>query len=357
MDQHTFIFIPDISGFTDFVGTTEMDHSRHIITELLEIIINADQLGLNVSEIEGDAILSYKRGAIPSKGQILAQCERTFVQFHNHLRRYHSERICRCGACETAINLTLKFVAHTGPVDTIRVKDHEKLHGIDVIKAHRLLKNSVPNREYLLMTNEMIRQSPEEEASSGGWAVYMPGSDRYDSIGDISYSYVALDSLHGRISDPDPMVIPGLGPEKITLRETINAPVDKIYENFTDFEKRVEWNREIRDIILRDEKINKAGAIHTCLVGSTSLDIETLGRLENESRIIYGERVNRFRGLEDILTIFTFDKENDQTVITVELDFKPKSLFSRLFRRLLKKMMIRQTRQGLKTLKRISEQQ
>ena len=56
MENKGLIFIPDISGFTRFVNEMEIDHSRLIIQELLEILINANQLGLVVSEIEGDAI-------------------------------------------------------------------------------------------------------------------------------------------------------------------------------------------------------------------------------------------------------------------------------------------------------------
>ena len=57
MENKGLLFIPDISGFTRFVNETEIDHSRLIIQELLEILINANQIGLEVSEIEGDAIL------------------------------------------------------------------------------------------------------------------------------------------------------------------------------------------------------------------------------------------------------------------------------------------------------------
>ena len=60
-----YFFIPDISGFTRFVNETEIDHSRLIIQELLEILINSNQIGLEVSEIEGDAILFYKFGESP----------------------------------------------------------------------------------------------------------------------------------------------------------------------------------------------------------------------------------------------------------------------------------------------------
>ena len=44
--QPSLIFIPDISGFTEFVNNTEVSHSRHIITELLELIINSNKMGL-----------------------------------------------------------------------------------------------------------------------------------------------------------------------------------------------------------------------------------------------------------------------------------------------------------------------
>ncbi|MEM6380660.1 MAG: DUF2652 domain-containing protein, partial [Bacteroidota bacterium] len=57
---HPVLFIPDISGFTRFVKTTERNHSRHIISELLELLIDENDIGLTVAEIEGDAILFYK---------------------------------------------------------------------------------------------------------------------------------------------------------------------------------------------------------------------------------------------------------------------------------------------------------
>ena len=57
MENKGLLFIPDISGFSRFVSQTEIEHSRLIIQELLETLINANQMGLEVSEVEGDAIL------------------------------------------------------------------------------------------------------------------------------------------------------------------------------------------------------------------------------------------------------------------------------------------------------------
>jgi Protein of unknown function (DUF2652) len=57
VENKGLLFIPDISGFSRFVSQTEIEHSRLIIQELLEILINANQMGLEISEVEGDAIL------------------------------------------------------------------------------------------------------------------------------------------------------------------------------------------------------------------------------------------------------------------------------------------------------------
>ena len=63
MDNKGLVFIPDISGFTNFVTNTEIEHSRHVIQELLELLIDSNPLKLEISEVEGDAILFYKFGA------------------------------------------------------------------------------------------------------------------------------------------------------------------------------------------------------------------------------------------------------------------------------------------------------
>ena len=53
------IFIPDISGFSKFVSNTDIEHSQHIIEELLETLINANEIGLQISEIEGKKIVVF----------------------------------------------------------------------------------------------------------------------------------------------------------------------------------------------------------------------------------------------------------------------------------------------------------
>lgn len=339
------IFVPDISGYTKFVNETEIEHSQHIISELLEIIINSDKLSMKVSEIEGDAVLFYCDNIHDSK-KILEQCTITFLNFHNHLSRYNTERICRCGACETASKLSLKFIVHVGDLETIKIGKHEKIHGPDVILAHKLLKNSVQNDEYVLFCGNVdISENTSE------FPTPISGSDYYETYGDINYSYIELSSLHNEVSPAKPITFPKLNQEKISIELKIAAPMDIVYDNFTNFDSRLKWSNNIQDIIGDDDKLIKTGSIHTCLVGSNSINIETLGREETESKIIYGERINKFKIFRDILTYYTLEDKNDYVKMNVDIDFKIKSFFGRLINPIVKKMFEKQTLKGLNELK------
>src|SRR5438105_15793631 len=100
--QQALLFMPDISGFTQFVNETEIFHSQQIIQELLEILIECNQLGLQIGEIEGDAIFFYKLGDKPDMQALLKQVEKMFTSFHQHLKLYDQQRICPCKACSSA---------------------------------------------------------------------------------------------------------------------------------------------------------------------------------------------------------------------------------------------------------------
>lgn len=351
--QETLIFIPDISGFTNFVNTTEISHSRHIISELMEIIINSDISDMMVSEIEGDAVLFFRDHSL-SLESLIQQCEITYRNFHQHIIKYDTERICRCGACENAAGLSLKFIIHAGPVEIISIKDHRKLHGTDVIKAHKLLKNSIEENEYILISNTIKRDVDLSWDDNHKWVSFKAGIDHYEGLDSIEYEYIPLREVPiGKSSSS--ITFPQLSSQRITLESKINAPVDVIYDYYTDFNKRVEWNEEIREIILKNGNLNKSGSIHACLIGNNSLDIESIGRLEDEDRIIYGERLNKFRGLRDIINIFTFEKQGDVTILKVEIDYKIKSFLGKIMKPVVNSMLRKQTEKAMQKLKNVSE--
>ena len=192
MKQSGLIFIPDISGFTRFVNSVELKHSEHIIRELLEIILDANQMGLNVSEVEGDAILFYKFGESPDLDVTYKQVEKMFLSFHKQLELYESLRTCHCNACISAINLSLKIISHYGEFMEYRIKKFVKLIGKDIIVAHQLLKNDIPQHEYWLITNSLTGNKPPEKFTP---SIKWDQGTRQVHKGEITFHFAQLSHL------------------------------------------------------------------------------------------------------------------------------------------------------------------
>jgi hypothetical protein len=266
--QPALLFIPDISGFTQFVNDTEINHARHIIEELLNLIIESNHLGLEVSEIEGDAILFCRTGPPPSGSELLDQVKKMFSQFHFHLQKYDTHRICNCSACKSANSLTLKFIAHYGEVTFNQVQQHKKLFGIDVITVHRLLKNDIDKREYALFTDRLISVTQDWESG-----VKSSGSDlktisqEYDT-GRIDYSYLTLEHLYQEIPQlkPDDFRLNGHTASVMNTEAIIEAPLDLVFNVASDVMWRPKWIPESDPETTNvNTQIPQAGQTHKCI--------------------------------------------------------------------------------------------
>ena len=79
---------------------------------------------------------------------------RTFAQRLVEIGAYS---VCNCNACRVVGDLKLKIVAHSGEALFTQVGQRPTLSGPDVITLHRLAKNSVPEKQYFLMTESAYR--------------------------------------------------------------------------------------------------------------------------------------------------------------------------------------------------------
>jgi hypothetical protein len=332
MTRNSFLFIPDISGFTEFVNDTEISHSRHVISELLDVILRSDELGMTVSEIEGDAVLFFMKDRTPTPSEIVRQSERTFHAFHSHLKRYERDRICPCGACRTAHQLTLKMVAHAGPVEIIRVQEFEKPYGADVILAHRLLKNEIPNPEYLLLTREL--EVPGEELPP--WAFVVPGSTTYETIGEVDYHHISLSPLRATVPDPPPMPQGARTARPISREVHVPLPVEETFELISNFDHRLRWTPGLDDLHYDPNRVNRAGTRHQCVIDGNLLDFETVKGDFGPERLVYGERILGKTPVIDPTLYYILEEMDGGTRVCAEVHYRPrpfpKSLLAPLFR-------------------------
>jgi hypothetical protein len=178
--QEGMLVLADISGYTAFVTQTEMDHSWEILHELLEVMVRTAHGKMDVSQVEGDAIL-FISGL--DGEEVVKAVESTFIGFHRRRRDMVAVTTCPCTACQNIGILKLKFVIHHGRFSRQRLGGVEQLHGSDVIVPHRLVKNTIPIKEYLLATEAVLGRLSKERQKR-----FTPYEETYD-LGAVRAGY------------------------------------------------------------------------------------------------------------------------------------------------------------------------
>jgi hypothetical protein len=191
------LVIADIGGYTPFMRLhrTSLAHAQDVVARLLEAMIDAAP-DLSLLEVEGDAAFLYAWTSQGSEGATVRVAVDHIVAmhqaFHALQRRIELLNSCRCEGCRQAGRLRVKFVAHLGEVAVQRVKRSSKLAGLDVILVHRMLKNSVPIAEYLLLSEAMYERG-DDRVRSRGQAL----AQEFEGLGIVPTYFVDLADMAG----------------------------------------------------------------------------------------------------------------------------------------------------------------
>ena len=303
--NQALIFIPDISGYTQFVNSTEIQHSRHILKELLEVVLDANEIGLELSEIEGDALLLYRKGKAPTCQELLAQVQKMFMSFHKHLKKYETQRICSCGACCSANQLNLKFVAHYGEMVENIVNDRSVLFGKEVVKAHRLLKNKVDSDEYSLFSSELLSACPSwRNLPEMAWSEISHLEEEYD-FGSAKYSYLDLNDLAKLVPEPtvEDYSVPRATQMVFDSEGVIEVPIGLAFNVVSDYYFRADFFEGQHGNDMQNHQVFQNGSRHRCLVGKKENDPVIMANnfTFDENKITFVESNQR----DDVSTVWT----------------------------------------------------
>jgi hypothetical protein len=192
-----FFCVPDITGFTKFIATSDINFSKEVIPALLRKLIEANILKMNVAEIEGDAIFFYKTGRLPAVTRVAEQCKhlyKTFSDFLDNLQKSDPENYNKYLA-DTPLGL--KIIIHYGNISQANIKGRTKLLGEDVIIAHKLLKNGIDELNYIVLTEKYLKKVRNREKLEQWfhWKELQAGFEKYDYIGEVHYRYITLDEM------------------------------------------------------------------------------------------------------------------------------------------------------------------
>ena len=178
------IFIPDISGFTNFVKKIDNELGWKITRELLIEIIESNPLYLEISEIEGDAVLYYKQGKPIEIEALLNGFQEIMKSFNKKYQQFRE-------TYGIEAELSLKLIVHYGSLSTFKIKGFTKLYGRTVIEAHRLLKNGSKSNSYILITDEYFKALNKNvnDLKLPQWAHSEHECRLFEDVGILSFYY------------------------------------------------------------------------------------------------------------------------------------------------------------------------
>ena len=167
-----YLLIADITGYTQYLSESELEHANGVLKALLELLITHTRPPLVISRLAGDAVISYGLEDHFLSGQAFVEMiEETYVAFRRAIDRMVLNNTCRCNACANVGTLDLKFFVHHGEFLRQRLDKHDELLGAEVIVIHRMLKNTVAEkagtRAYALYSDAAIRRLGIDPVEAG----------------------------------------------------------------------------------------------------------------------------------------------------------------------------------------------
>lgn len=260
------LLVADISGYTDYLMGSELDHAENVLADLIETVVAALRPTFDLSKLEGDAAFAYAVTDRIEASMLLDTVDACYFAFRSRLRDVDRATTCQCNACVLIPELDLKVVVHHGSFVRREVAGNEELTGRDVIVVHRLLKNDIPDafgiRGYAFLTDACIQAMGIDPAALD----LPPHRLSYDDVGEI----------HGVVEDLDHRwrieqerrrlyVLPDRAAFEV-VSPVLPAPAEVTWEYLTAPEKRALWAADRVDQVAGGPR-RGAGTVNHCMHG------------------------------------------------------------------------------------------
>jgi hypothetical protein len=234
-----YLLLADLSGFTQFMASAELEHAQEIITELINTVCKSLKPVFNIAEIEGDAIFAYTFDEQLSRGETLIELiELTYYNFTFRKNIMEEKSTCSCRACQSIRNVDLKFINHYGSFALQNYSGNIKPLGSDVNLAHRLLKNGVKEktdiRSYALFSDNCIKKINLTSE------IFIPLTEKYEHFGDIATYVTDLSDSYKKLSETNRTVVKEEDADFIAEHQ-FEMPAAVLWEWLVDNTKRQLW--------------------------------------------------------------------------------------------------------------------
>ncbi len=153
---------------------------------------------------------------------------------------------------------------HAGEFDVQNIGGRKELIGQDIIVATRLLKDSVPVREYVIATPA----APGVAEAAG--VMTRKGRDELESIGPMEYFYVDLGPVRDAYQKSKTFYV---SPEQadLTVAIEIEAPTRLVWETASKLDQKKFWQLTVTNMEHIQGEPDSLGEVHSCIHGASKI--------------------------------------------------------------------------------------
>jgi hypothetical protein len=215
---------------------------------------------------------------------------------------------------------------------------------------HRLLKNNLNKKEYVLVTNPVANGSTHNALPQ--WYTPQSATETYD-VGEVQFYFSDLAELHGSIP---PITSPKYNSAAktyvaFTKEKLIDAPIFSTFGAIFDLPQRSRWMDGVKGIeMVSNDHVHRVGTKHRCVVAEKNNPVivtESVRITPDEIEMVEMDE----RGTGGCR--YTLQKvSDDQTRISVDLLVKNSLVVKLMFNFFMKSKYAKSMEQSLQNLQR-----
>jgi len=233
MANKGYFILTDISGYTEFLTKSELDHAQDALQGLFDAQLAHIKHPFVISGFRGDAIFMYVPETNVCAAQTMLEAlENLYFVFADTLRQMIFNTTCTCRACQNMSKLDLKMVIHYGEYAIQKLGDREELLGADVIVPHRMLKNHVIEQTGIECYALFSQAAAEALQLSELAYPLIPHVEAYEHIGEVKMQVLDLRKVWETEQDRKRVVV---RPEEawVTFEMDVPVPPSIVWEYLT----------------------------------------------------------------------------------------------------------------------------
>lgn len=260
------LLLADITGYTEYMGDTELMHAQDVIADLLEVIVGSIEPVFRLSKLEGDAAFAYAGQDSVNPSMMMDTVESAYFSFQKRLRDIVHSTSCECNACIRIPGLDLKFFVHEGEYVVRTIARSEELTGHDVILVHRLAKGTagaeIGKPAYAVYTKVTL----DAMAMDPGILGFKPHTEHLADIGEVE---VFVQDLALRWTFEQERNRDYVTSADSVFEVGFDTPASPsiVWDHLTDPNKRPLWQRLVTEVLTLTEGRRGVGTVNHCMHG------------------------------------------------------------------------------------------